>query len=157
MFSRIPSGPNEDLFERSSHARRLSTVEKNKSNILAIYWILQLLYFGLSKKPGRDKLFSQGITLGPELEHKADHDTSTQSKNWTEIDVTTHPAFYTSEEGDVLYVTDTHSNRLRENGPRYSAVYRNSDSTEYEVVCRADSLSDLELEEVDDIEVEEIL
>lgn len=99
----------------------------------------------------------EGITLGPKLEQKTDQNSSTQSKNWAEIEVTTHPAFYTSEEGDVLYITDTHSNRLREKGPKYSAAYRSPDSTDYEVVDRADSLENLEVEEVEDIRVEDII
>lgn len=66
--------------------------------------------------------------------------------------------FYTNQEsGETFYVTDTHANRLRKNGERYSAVYKSPGPAGIETVDRADSLEELDLEEVDGISIEEEL
>lgn len=97
------------------------------------------------------------MTLETQLTQAADKASSKTSTVWKLLEDTPHPAFYTSESGARLYITDRHSNRLRKNGEQYSAGYRAPGSSEYHTIDRADSIEELDLEEVPSITAERVV
>lgn len=64
---------------------------------------------------------------------------------WNEIEMTPHPDFYTSDDNETLYITDTHEGRLRTSADRYHLVYSEGRPDFYrETVDTSDSLEELE-------------
>lgn len=93
-----------------------------------------------------------------ELLDPQENDSQTQDNSaWHHVQTAAPWSYHRTDDGDTLYITDTHSGRLRKRGERFHAIYKKAESPYFETVDKANYADQLNLENVEGLSIQEVI